>query len=119
MPCAQADRVYSEAHDDLYQFSFESRRWFPCSLRRPRGAAALTPAPAAQTAADAEPTGADDQSAADSSGSGQTADGDSGVGARAVAPEAAAAGTVRYALERVMGPCLLTPATLVLSGATC
>jgi hypothetical protein len=35
---SQADRMYSEAHDDLYQFSFESRRWFPCALRKPRGA---------------------------------------------------------------------------------
>ena len=32
--------MYSEAHDDLYQFSFESRRWFPCALRKPRGVVA-------------------------------------------------------------------------------
>ncbi len=97
MLCAQADRVYSEAHDDLYQFSFDSRRWFPCSLRRPRGAAAAAaaaPAPPARTATKDEPDGIE-RSATASSGSGQTADGGSAGGAHAAAPEAAAAGTVR------------------------
>ena len=94
MPRAQADRVYSEAHNDLYQFSFDSRRWFPCSLRRPRGAAAVAaPPPPAETSADADP-------AAASSGSEQTtdggADGRSAIAAHAAAPEAAAAGTVRF-----------------------
>ena len=44
--------MYSEAHDDLYQFSFESRRWFPCALRKPRGA----PASYAMQADDAPPS---------------------------------------------------------------
>ena len=92
---AQADRVYSEAHDDLYQFSFDSRRWFPCSLRRPRGAAAgAASAPPAQTAVDAEPSGAE-QPAAASSGSGQ-AGGSRGDGRPAPGARAAASETVRF-----------------------
>ena len=34
------DKLYSELHDELYQFSFTSRRWFPLALRARRGAAA-------------------------------------------------------------------------------
>lgn len=34
------DKLYSELHDELYQFSFASRRWFPLALRARRGAAA-------------------------------------------------------------------------------
>lgn len=32
------DRLYSELHDELYQFAFASRRWFPLALRAPRPA---------------------------------------------------------------------------------
>ena len=32
----QGDRLFSQAHDELYQFSFERRRWGPLALRPPR-----------------------------------------------------------------------------------
>ena len=105
MPVAQADRVYSEAHDDLYQFSFDSRRWFPCSLRRPRGAAAA-PAipPPAQTAAGAEPDAAG-QSGVTSLGGGHAGRGDDGPAAASHAtPEATAAGTVHRAVKDCLEP---------------
>ena len=34
------DKLYSELHGELYQFSFASRRWFPLALRARRSAAA-------------------------------------------------------------------------------
>lgn len=32
----QGDRLFSQAHDELYQFSFERQRWGPLALRPPK-----------------------------------------------------------------------------------
>ncbi len=32
----QGDRLFSQAHDDIYQFSFERQRWGPLALRPPK-----------------------------------------------------------------------------------
>lgn len=45
VPRLQADKVFSEAHDDLYQFGFESHRWFPMALRKPKQAKVGAAAP--------------------------------------------------------------------------
>ena len=36
----KGDRLFSENHDELYQFNLESRRWFPVSMRAPAKAKA-------------------------------------------------------------------------------
>jgi hypothetical protein len=33
------DKLYSELHDELYQFGFATRRWYPLALRAPRAPA--------------------------------------------------------------------------------
>lgn len=33
----QGDRLFSQAHDELYQFNFEKQRWGPLALRPTRG----------------------------------------------------------------------------------
>lgn len=58
VPPLQADKMFSEAHDELYQFSFESHRWFPVALRKPKLLKADADT-AASAGAEASPPAAD------------------------------------------------------------
>lgn len=64
-PVWQADKVFSEAHDDLYQFSLESHRWFPMALRKPKAVKADAPEAASAAAEASSAAAADSAQAAD------------------------------------------------------
>lgn len=73
---AQGDKLYSELFNELYQFNFESRRWFPMVVRPPRKQ---------QQQQAAAPDGASSEAAA--AAGGQAQDGSSGGGGAAAAGE--------------------------------
>ena len=76
--------MFSEAHDDLYQFGFESHRWFPMALRKPK-LLKRDAAPDATCAA-AEAPGAAAASAAPAGGPGGSTEGVSGAATAAAPP---------------------------------
>ncbi len=51
------DKLYSELHNELYQFGFASRRWYPLALRAPRAPAPQARGPCLLLLGHAAPAG--------------------------------------------------------------
>jgi hypothetical protein len=83
----QGDRLFSQAHDELYQFSFERQRWGPLALR-PARAGRKREAAAVQEQQDP-------QSAAGAARGVAAADGDAAVAAALEQPTADGGGAAQ------------------------